>query len=283
MKTLAAIFGGAFLAFSPVASASLKGWLDFGPEVPGESTDPGHERWAEVESFSSGKDAEGFKLVCHRLVDKASPLLMKACATGQHFAEVKLDVAKLTAGGEVNFWEITLKDVLISSYGGLGQPAGTEAEEDVCLRWKSLVFTYRVYPAGGTPYPVTRIVSPDTDGDGLPDAYEESVGLDAAVGNAGLDSDQDGLSDSDEYRLGTHPKDPTSFFNVVATPGDPPTGGLLLTWPSVSGEEYSVVYSPDLASPFTPIATLTATGPETSHTVARILPIGFFRVSRVLP
>lgn len=283
MKTLAAIVGGAILALSPVASASLKGWLNFGPGIPGEAVDPGHEQWAAVGSFSSGKDEEGFKLVCHRLVDKASPLLMHACATGKHFTEVKLDVAKVSAGGEVNFWEITLKDVLISSYGGLGQPGGTDAEEELCLRWKSLVFTCRVYPAGGTPYPVTRIVSPDTDGDGLPDAYEESVGLDEAVSNAGRDSDQDGLSDSDEYRLGTHPKDPTSFFNVVATPGDPTTGGLQLTWPSVSGEEYSVVYSPDLVSPFAPIATLTATGPETSHTVARVLPIGFFRVSRVLP
>jgi type VI secretion system Hcp family effector len=283
MKTLAAIIGGALLALAPGASAELRAWLDFGPDFAGEATDPGHENWARVATFSSGKDEEGFKLTCHRPIDKASPLLMKACAGGKHFTEVKLDVARLTAQGQVNFWEITLKDVIITSYSTSGKPAGTSIDEDLTLRWKSLVFTYRVFPPGGSSFLVSAIVSPDTDGDGLPDAYEESVGLDPAASNAGRDSDQDGLPDADEYRLGTHPKDPTSFFNVVATPADPATGGLVLTWPSVSGEEYAVIYSPDLAAPFTAITTVTATGPETSHTVARTLPAGFFQVTRVVP
>jgi hypothetical protein len=42
------------------------------------------------------------------------------------------------------------------------------------------------------------------------------VGLQVGTSNLGLDSDGDGLADLDEYRLGTHPNDPTSFFNVVA-------------------------------------------------------------------
>jgi type VI protein secretion system component Hcp len=283
MRILTAIIGGALLALSPGASASLRGWLDFGPETPGEATDPGHVGWALVETFSAGKDEDGFKITCHRAVDKASPLLMKACATGKHFATVKLEVAKLTPGGPVNFWEVTFKDVTISSYSGLGTTEGSSANEELCLRWKSLVVTYRVFPPGGIPYPVSAIVSPDTDRDGLPDAYEESVGLNAAISNLRLDSDNDGVSDVDEYRLGTHPNDPTSFFNVVATLEDPATGELRLTWPSVSGENYSIVYSPDLATPFVPIATLTATGPQSSHTVTRTLPVGFFKVSRELP
>jgi hypothetical protein len=208
---------------------------------------------------------------------------MKACASGKHFTEVKLDVARLTSEGQVNFWEVTLKDVYITSYSNSGKPAGTTVDEELTLRWKSLVFTYRVFPPGRTPYAVSAIVSPDTDGDGLPDAYEESVGLDPAVSNDGRDTDQDGLPDADEYRLGTHPKDPTSFFNVVATPGDPATGGLRLTWPSVSGEEYSVLYSPDLVAPFATLTTVTATGPESTHTVPRTLPAGFFQVTRVVP
>jgi type VI secretion system secreted protein Hcp len=283
MRTLAAIVGSALLALSPGASANLRAWLDFGPEFAGEATDPGHKDWAAVAAFSSGKDDQGFKLTCHRAIDKASPLLMRACAKGEHIKEVKLEVAKLTPDGQVNFWEITLKDVIISSYDSSGKLPETTVGEDLTLRWKSLVFTYRVFPPGGTPYPVSAIVSPDTDGDGLPDAYEESVGLDPAVSNSRLDSDGDGLGDTDEYRLGTHPKNPTSFFNVVATPADPATGGLRLTWPSVSGEDYSILYSPDLGAAFAPITTLTATGPETSHTVPRTLPAGFFQVTRVAP
>jgi type VI secretion system Hcp family effector len=283
MRTLAAIIGGALLAFSPGASANLRAWLDLGPDIAGEATDPGHEGWARVDSFSCGKDEDGFMITCHRPVDKASPLLMKACATGKHFAVVKLEVARQTGDGQVNFWEVTLKDVLISSFANSGDPAGTGLSEHLTLRWKSLVFTYRVFPPSGEPFPVSAIVSPDTDGDGLPDAYEEAVGLDAAVSNLDDDSDQDGLSDADEYRLGTHPKNPTSFFNVVATVADPATGGLRLTWPSVSGEEYSIDYSPDLVAPFASLATVTATGPESTHTVPRTLPAGFFQVTRVAP
>ena len=282
MNYLPALMGGAMALLVSHAQADVQGWLDFGPDAPGESTDTGHKNWAAVASFHSSQGTNGTKLFCHRKVDKASPRLMEACATGKHFTEVKLDVAKIVQRQQVEFWELTLKDVFVSSY--LGSPDGSGgAAEAFCLEWKSLVFTYRVFPGGTPPYNTTTLISPDTDGDGLPDAYEESVGLNNAVSNLNLDSDNDGVSDIEEYRLGTRPSDPTSFFSAVASVAMPDTGSLLLKWPSVAGEEYQIEYTLDLTTPFIPVATVTATSGETTHAVARSLQAGFFRVSKILP
>ncbi len=48
----------------------------------------------------------------------------------------------------------------------------------------------------------------DTDGDGMPDAYELSNGLDPNVNDASLDKDSDGLTNLQEYKLGTDPQNP---------------------------------------------------------------------------
>lgn len=274
--------GGALMLVAPHARAGVQGWLDFGTEAPGESTDVGHEGWAAVETLSSTHDAGGAKLILHRKVDKASPLLMDACAKGKHFTEVKLDVAKTVQGKPVNYWELTFKEVIVSAYSSSSDASGG-ATEDLTLKWKSLVFTYRVFPGGAPPYATTTIVSPDTDSDGLPDAYEQSVGLNGAVSNLNLDSDNDGVPDTVEYRLGTHPSDPTSFFTAIASVATPDTGDLHLKWPSVAGEEYQIEYSQDLGTAFSPVASVTATSGETTYAVPRTLHAGFFRVSKTLP
>lgn len=59
----------------------------------------------------------------------------------------------------------------------------------------------------------------DTDGDRIPDGWELLHGLNPLVASAALDSDNDGLSDLDEYLAGTDPNNPD-------TDGDGFTDGI---------------------------------------------------------
>ena len=47
----------------------------------------------------------------------------------------------------------------------------------------------------------------DTDSDGMPDGWEVQYGLNATKANAGDDDDHDGLTNMQEYQLGTNPSD----------------------------------------------------------------------------
>ena len=53
---------------------------------------------------------------------------------------------------------------------------------------------------------VGDVSDPDDDGDGMPDAWEETFGLDPLdPADAALDPDADGIPNLEEYRAGTHP------------------------------------------------------------------------------
>jgi hypothetical protein len=103
----------------------------------------------------------------------------------------------------------------------------------------------------GRPSERTRIdltLGADTDGDGLPDAWEESLiavyGGTLASINPNDDSDGDGISNLDEYLAGTYAFDPTDGFRLAITGA---TAGVSdLEFLAVRGRTYTIQASTDL-------------------------------------
>ncbi|HKX60854.1 MAG TPA: lamin tail domain-containing protein, partial [Verrucomicrobiae bacterium] len=80
----------------------------------------------------------------------------------------------------------------------------------------------------------------DTDGDGLPDAWELAHGTNPNLNDATMDLDGDLLTNLAEYIAGTDPQDGDSFLKVSAIESG---GGKRLIWfNAVSNRTYSVVF-----------------------------------------
>lgn len=74
-------------------------------------------------------------------LDKSSPILMKACATGEHFPRLQLDAFRTRNGRSELYLTITLEDVVITSYRTSGDaptsPAASSAE------YEEIAFVYQ--------------------------------------------------------------------------------------------------------------------------------------------
>ena len=117
--------------------------------VPGESQDKTHKdeiavlHWsigaAQPSVASSGGTGgsagkvkfQDFHIT--KLVDKASPKLMLACASGQHFTSLTF-TARRAGGTQADYWTMKLQNVLVSSYetnsGFDGSSGGAVASGD---------------------------------------------------------------------------------------------------------------------------------------------------------
>lgn len=112
----------------------------------------------------------------------------------------------------------------------------------------------------GRPGEKTRIdltLGEDTDGDGLPDAWERAMiaALDLKVSiedfKPGDDLDHDGLNNMDEYLAGTYAFDPTDGFNLKIAGYT--AGAPVLEFLSIRGRTYSVLGSQNLLE-WSPVA-----------------------------
>jgi hypothetical protein len=82
------------------------------------------------------------------------------------------------------------------------------------------------------------IAPPDTDGNGLPDAWEAAFGL----SDPDDDADGDGQSNRQEFLANTNPTNAASALRIV-TAVRQADGHFTLTWDSVGGVRYRVQYS----------------------------------------
>ena len=122
--------------------------------IPGESTDSKHPGTIEIDSWSfgetqtisaSGGGGGAGKVSMQdihfmsKTVDKSSAKLFLFCATGEHIKSATLFVRK--AGGSVDYLQIKLTDVLVSSYqtGGSGEEL---PKESLSLNFAKIQYTY---------------------------------------------------------------------------------------------------------------------------------------------
>jgi type VI secretion system secreted protein Hcp len=132
--------------------------------IDGESTDAAHKGEIEVLSFSWGVNQTGSlsggsgggagkasfqDLHFNTMVSKASPVLFKACATGQHIKKAVLALRK-AGGRQQDFLKIELEDVLVSSYQPAGDAGGDAPVEDLALNFAKIQFSYTTQNADGS-------------------------------------------------------------------------------------------------------------------------------------
>ncbi|MEA2464318.1 MAG: type secretion system secreted protein Hcp [Acidobacteriota bacterium] len=133
-------------------------------DIKGESLDSKHKDEVEVLSWSwgvaqSGTMAHGggggegkasfndFNFTHH--VDKASPVLLKACATGEHIKEATITVRK-AGKGQQEFLIIKMSDILITSVNPSGSGDSAATAESVAMQCAKVDLEYKPQKADGS-------------------------------------------------------------------------------------------------------------------------------------
>ena len=132
-------------------------------DIKGESTDDKHKDEIEVLSFSwglaniapaggSGGGAGTGRATFHDLafthtVDKASPALMQACATGVHLKDGTITHRK-AGKGQQEFLIIKMNDIIVTSVS-LSDSSGGATAESVTLAFSKIDLEYKPQNASG--------------------------------------------------------------------------------------------------------------------------------------
>ena len=133
--------------------------------IKGESRDARHKDQIDVLSWSWGVSQSGtagqggggggagkasfqdFSFTHH--VDRASPLLMKACATGEHIRDATITVRK-AGKGQQEFLIIKMTDVMVTSVSTSVSAEGDAAVEGVTLAFAKVDLEYKPQKPDGT-------------------------------------------------------------------------------------------------------------------------------------
>lgn len=133
-------------------------------KIQGESTDDKHKNEIDVMSWSWGETNSGhsshgggggtgkvsmqdFHFVMH--VNKATPKLMEACATGDHLGKGTL-VCRKAGGSQQEYLTITMSDLIVASYqtGGSGDSDMIPVDQ-ISLNFSKIEFEYKPQDAKG--------------------------------------------------------------------------------------------------------------------------------------
>ena len=145
----------------------------------------------------------------------------------------------------------------------------------------------RFIRTGGTLIYGSAVLDPslDADGDGMPNGWEQSHGLDPLnPADANADSDGDGQSNLAEFLAGTDPTDSASAFRITSIA--PEGADVRVTWQTGIGRTNALQATTDFSNSFADIFIVTNTvGAETNYLdvgVATNFPSRLYRV-RLVP
>ena len=133
--------------------------------IPGESTDAKHKAEIDVESWSWGETNAGThvggggggagKVIMQDFhfvmkVNKASPKLFLACASGQHIPKAVL-VCRKAGTEQQEFLTITMTDLLVSSYQTGGSAGSSVVPTDqISLNFSKIEWEYKEQKPDGS-------------------------------------------------------------------------------------------------------------------------------------
>ena len=142
--------------------------------IPGESTADGFRDQIEIESFSWGLSQTGAHaggggggaaagkvsiedMAFVKRIDRASPLLALACASGRHIKVAVLSARRSGEGrGRDVYLRYTLTNVLVSSYHVAGSQ-GELPSDQFSLNFGRLTMDYQTMNADGAAGPVISV------------------------------------------------------------------------------------------------------------------------------
>ncbi|MBI4751742.1 MAG: type VI secretion system tube protein Hcp [Acidobacteria bacterium] len=131
--------------------------------IQGESRDEKHKEWIEILSYSKGlSQTAAFSSSSHgsksaeranfsefnitKALDKATPHLAFACASGQHYAKATIEICRAGGTSKQTFMRYTLQDVLITNYTVNGVGGGGDGEsiptENIQLSYGKIEWNY---------------------------------------------------------------------------------------------------------------------------------------------
>ncbi len=132
-------------------------------DIKGESRDNKHKDEVELLSWSWGVSQSGtlspggvvagkanfndFSFTHH--IDKASPSLLKACATGEHIKEATITVRK-AGKGQQEFLIIKMNEVLITSVSPSVSGDASDTAENVAMQFAKVALEYKPQKADGS-------------------------------------------------------------------------------------------------------------------------------------
>jgi type VI secretion system secreted protein Hcp len=126
--------------------------------IDGESTDDKHQGWSEILSFGcshsqtvsrtassaggAGAERADFRnFQFEKLLDKASPKLALACASGIHIDKITFEICR--AGTEkIKYMEITMSNCFISDYSVVGDGEDAFPIESTSIDYGKIQWVY---------------------------------------------------------------------------------------------------------------------------------------------